>query len=45
VKTNGNMTLEAYMQANCARSIVDKRSTTTGYCTFLEGNLVTWRKK
>ena len=39
---NRNANLEAYTDA--AGSIVDRRST-TGYCTFLGGNLVTWRSK
>ena len=41
---NGNANLEAYTDADYAGSIVDRRST-TGYCTFLGGNLVTWRSK
>ncbi|WVZ15866.1 hypothetical protein V8G54_013432 [Vigna mungo] len=43
-KRNGNVKLEAYTDADYAESIVDRRST-TGYCTFLGGNLVTWRSK
>ena len=43
-KRNGNATLEAYTDADYAGSITDRRST-TGYCTFLDGNLVTWRSK
>nr|KYP51611.1 Copia protein [Cajanus cajan] len=42
--TNGNVSLEAYTDADYAGSIVDRRST-TGYCTFLGGNLVTWKSK
>lgn len=38
------MTLEAYTDADYACSPVDRRST-TGYCTFLGGNLVKWRIK
>jgi len=41
---NGNANLEAYTDADYAGSIVDRRLT-TGYCTFLGGNLVTWRSK
>ena len=41
---NENANLEAYIDADYAGSIVDRRST-TGYCTFLGGNLVTWRSK
>ena len=35
---------EVYTDANRARSITDRRST-SGYCTFFWGNLVTWRSK
>ena len=38
------MTLEAYTDADYAGSIVARRST-TGYCTFLGGILVTWKSK
>ena len=38
------MTLEAYKDADYAGSIDDRRSTSK-YCTFLRGNLVTWRSK
>ena len=38
------MKLEAYTDVDYARSIVD-RCSTLGYCTFLGGNLVTWRSK
>jgi len=41
---NGSMRLEAYTDADYAGSIVDRRST-TGYCTFLGGKLVTWKSK
>ena len=43
----GNRTelpLEAYTNADYARSIVDRKSTTR-YCTFLGENLVTWKSK
>ena len=43
-KKNDTLALEAYTNADYAGSIVDRRST-TGYCTFLGGNLVTWRSK
>jgi len=36
--------MKIYSDADYARSIVDRRST-TGYCMFLGGNLVTWRSK
>jgi len=43
-KRNKSVALEAYTDADCAGSVVDRRST-TGYCTFLGGNLVTWKSK
>ena len=36
--------MEAYTDTDYIGSIVDRRSI-TGYCTFLGGNLVTWRSK
>lgn len=39
---NGSVGLEAYTDADYAGSIMDRR-TTIGYCTFLGGNLVTWK--
>ena len=36
--------LEAYTEVDYVGSMVGKRST-SGYCTFLGGNLVTWRSK
>lgn len=36
--------MKVYTDADYARSIVDRRSTTR-YCMFLGGNLVTWRSK
>ena len=38
------LTLKAYTDADYAESVEDKRSI-SGYCTFLRGNLVTWRSK
>ena len=35
---------KAYMDADYVGSMVVKKST-SGYCTFLEGNLVTWKSK
>ena len=43
-KKNDTLALEAYTDADYVGSIVDRRST-TGYCTFLGGNSVTWRSK
>ncbi|RDY11057.1 Copia protein, partial [Mucuna pruriens] len=36
--------MEIYTYANYEGSVVDKRSTSR-YCMFLRGNLVTWRSK
>ena len=36
--------IEAYTDVDWAYSIIDKRST-SGYCTYVWGNLVTWRGK
>jgi hypothetical protein len=43
-KRGGSLTMEAYTDADYAGSLSDRRST-TGYCTFLCGNFVTWRSK
>ena len=43
-KRNGSLILEAYMDADYAGSLIDRKST-SGYCTFLGRNLVTWRSK
>lgn len=36
--------VENFSEADWARSIVDRRST-TGYCTLVRGNLLTWKSK
>ena len=36
--------IEAYTDVDWAGSIIDRRST-LGYCTYVWGNLVTWRSK
>ncbi|GAV57086.1 hypothetical protein CFOL_v3_00624, partial [Cephalotus follicularis] len=41
---HGHLGLEAFTNADWAGSSDDRRST-SGYCTFLGGNLVTWRSK
>ena len=41
---HGNVQIEGYMNADWAGSVTDRRST-SGYCTFVGGNLVTWRSK
>ena len=43
-KKRGHLQVEAYIDADWVGSIVDKRST-SGYCKFVGGNLVTWRSK
>lgn len=43
-KKNGNRKIEAFTEANCADFVDDRRSTSR-YCTFVWGNLVTWRSK
>lgn len=43
-KKRGHLQIEAYTDADWAGSITDKRSS-SGYCTFVGGNLVTWRSK
>ena len=41
---NGHLEVEGYTDADWAGSVTDRRST-FGYCTFVGGNLVTWRSK
>ncbi|PON63976.1 hypothetical protein PanWU01x14_127430 [Parasponia andersonii] len=43
-KKNENRSIEALTDADWAGSITDRKST-SGYCTFVWGNLVTWRSK
>ena len=43
-KKNEHLQIEAFTDADWAGSVTDRRST-FGYCTFLGGNLVTWRSK
>lgn len=44
LRKQGELTLEAYTDVDYAGSMVDRRST-SGYCTLLGGNLVTWKSK
>jgi len=39
-----HLKIEAYTDADWDGSIMDRQST-SGYCTFVGGNLVTWRSK
>ena len=43
-KGGEDLTIEAYTDADWARSITDRRST-SGWCTFVGGSLVTWRSE
>ncbi|KAK9217910.1 hypothetical protein WN943_006540 [Citrus x changshan-huyou] len=43
-RKNGHLQVEVYTDADWAGSVTDRRST-SGYCTFVGGNLVTWRSK
>ncbi|CAH9095246.1 unnamed protein product [Cuscuta europaea] len=43
-KRSDNRNVEAFTDADYAGSITDRRST-SGYCTYVWGNLVTWRSK
>ncbi|KAI9193816.1 hypothetical protein LWI28_000412 [Acer negundo] len=40
----GNFQVEVFINADWAGSVTDRRSI-SGYCTFVGGNLVTWRSK
>ncbi|XP_022863020.1 uncharacterized protein LOC111383174 [Olea europaea var. sylvestris] len=44
MRKNGHSLITAYTDADWASSTIERRSTTR-YCTFVEGNLVTWRSK
>ena len=43
-KNRGHLQVEIYTDADWAGSITDRRST-SGYCTYVGGNLVSWRSK
>ncbi|XP_047945657.1 secreted RxLR effector protein 161-like [Salvia hispanica] len=43
-KKNGHLNIEGYSDADYAGSKSDRKST-SGYCTYLGGNLITWRSK
>ena len=44
LKKHGHLQVEVYTDADWAGSVTDRRST-SGYCSFVGGNLVTWRSK
>jgi hypothetical protein len=43
-KRNGHLNMEGYCDADWTSCIDDRRST-SAYCTFVGGNLVSWRSK
>ena len=43
-KRQGTLSLDAYTDSDFVGSLTDRRST-TGYCTFLAEDLITWRSK
>ena len=43
-KGGGDLTIETYIDVDWVGSIIDRRSTSR-WCTFVGGNLVTWRSK
>ena len=44
MKNNGHFKLEGYTDSDWAGNSLDRKST-TGFCTFIGGNLVTWKSK
>ena len=39
-----NLQVQAYTDSNYGGYVIDMRST-SGYCTFVRGNLITWHSK
>ena len=44
MKKNQSTQINGYTDANWAGNAIDRKST-TGYCTFVGGNIVTWKSK
>ncbi|XP_048431136.1 uncharacterized mitochondrial protein AtMg00810-like [Pyrus x bretschneideri] len=44
MRNNKSITIGGYTDAYWAGNVLDRKST-TGYCTFVGGNLVTWKSK
>ncbi|XP_050374671.1 uncharacterized mitochondrial protein AtMg00810-like [Argentina anserina] len=44
MKNNGHFVLEGFSDSDWAGNTLDRKST-TGFCTFVGGNLVTWKSK
>jgi hypothetical protein len=44
MKNNGHFKLEGFSDSDWAGNAIDRKST-TGFCTFIGGNLVTWKSK
>ena len=43
-RSSGHLSIEGYIDADWVGSPSNRKST-IGYCTFISGNLVTWRSK
>jgi hypothetical protein len=44
MRNNGHFKLEGFSDSDWAGNAIDRKST-TGFCTFIGGNLVTWKSK
>ena len=43
-ENHDHLQIEAYIDVDWAGNVMDRRST-LGYCTFVRGNLVSWKSK